>query len=168
MATPLNPSFLPNNKYEFVIERLPNFTFYVQGVLLPSITLGATQTPTPFTTVYTPSNQLTYEQLQITYIVDEDMLSWFELYSWMTNLGNPTSFDKLGILTSQPGKKNSITSDATLLIKTNSNNTNVEVKFVDIFPIELTGFQFSTSEAQDFQTTSATFAFTYMTATKLT
>jgi len=168
MAMPNNPSFLANNKYEFVIDRLPNFTFFVQGVVFPSITMNPVQTPTPYVPVFNPSNTLSYEQLQVTYVVDEDMTSWFEIYNWMTNLGNPTSLDKLGTLTTTPGKLNSVTSDASLLIKTNSNNDNVNVIFKDLFPVELTGFPMSSSEGQDFQTTTVAFAYTYFTAEKLT
>ena len=160
MATPPNTSFLSNNKYQFVIERLPNFTFFVQGINMPSITMSPVQQNTPYTAMYQPSNQLVYEQLQVTYVVDEDMTSWFEIYNWMTNLGNPVSLDKLGTLTTVAGKENSVTSDASLLIKTNSNNDNIDVKFYDIFPIELTGFSLSSAEGQDFQTTVATFAYT--------
>lgn len=165
---PTNLSFLANNKYEFVIERLPNFTFFIQGVVMPSITMDPVQTNSPYTAVYNPGNQLRYEQLQITYAVDEDMQSWFDIYTWMTNLGNPTSLDKLGTLTKVAGKENSVVSDASLLIKTNANNNNIDVKFYDLFPIELTGFSLSTSEGQDFQTTTATFAYTYMEVSKLT
>jgi len=168
MATPTNTSFLENNKYQFVIDRLPNFTFFVQGINMPSLTMNPVQTNTPYTQLYQPANQLTYEQLQVTYVIDEDMQSWFEIYNWMTNLGNPTSLDKLGILTTVAGKENSVVSDASLLIKTNSNNDNINVQFYDIFPMELTGFQMSSAEGQDFQTTSVTFAYTYFTATKLT
>jgi len=168
MATPSNTSFLANNKYDFVIERLPNFTFFVQGINMPSITMNPTQTTSPYTNIFNPGNILTYEQLQVTYIVDEDMKSWFEIYNWMTNLGNPTSLDKLGTLTKTSGKINSVTSDATLLIKTNSNNNNIRIKFYDLFPIELTGFTLSSAEGQDFQTTSVTFSYNYLEATTLT
>jgi len=96
------------------------------------------------------------------------MQSWFELYNWMTNLGNPETLNKLGTLTQVEGKLNSVKSDASLLIKTNSNNDNIEVRFYDLFPVELTGFNLSSAEGQDFPATSATFAYTYMEATKLT
>jgi len=168
MATPSNTSFLANNKYDFVIERLPNFTFFVQGINMPSITMSPTQTASPYTNIFNPGNILTYEQLQVTYIVDEDMKSWFEIYNWMTNLGNPTSLDKLGTLTKTAGKINSVTSDATLLIKTNSNNNNVRIKFYDLFPVELTGFTLSSAEGQDFQTTVVTFSYNYLEAKTLT
>lgn len=159
-----NKSFLSNNKYEFVIDRLPNIKFFSQTVNLPGISLSATSTPSPFVNLYNPGNQLTFEPLQISYIVDEDMKSWFELYTWMTNLGNPESLNKLGILTKVAGKNNSVMSDASLLIKTNANNPNIKISFRDMFPTDLQGVTFSSIEGQDFLTATATFTYTHFTA----
>lgn len=166
-SSPNNLSFLANNKYEFVIERLPNFQFFVQGINMPTITLGDTVTASPWVDLHTPSNKLIFEQLTMTYAIDEDMQSWFDLYTWMVNLGNPESLDKTGVLTRDPGRPNSVMSDATLFIKTNSNNPNIKVTFVDIFPVDLTGFQLSSSEGQDFQTSTVTFSYSYFQIEKL-
>ncbi len=165
---PTNKSFLSNNKFEFAISRLPNFTFFVQNISLPDISLSSSEIPTPLVRLKLPGNQLEYGQLAMTFIVDEDMQSWFELYDWMTNLGNPDSFDKRGSLTDQPGKNNSTTSDATLFIKTNSNNPNIVIDFKDIYPISLSELAFSSTETQEFITCSSTFAYSFYTAKKLT
>lgn len=162
-----NKSFLSNNKYEFVITRLPNVAFFLQGINIPNISLGTTITQTPFVQIPKPSNTLTFEPLNINYIIDEDMKSWFELYTWMTNLGNPESLNKLGILTNFPGKNNSVTSDATLFVKTNSNNLNIKFTFYDIFPTELNGVQLTSTEGQEFLTSTVTFSYTYYTAEKI-
>lgn len=167
MALTENKSFLPNNKYSFVINRLPNFTYFVQSVNMPSITLNPVVTNSPFVAINKPSNTLVFEQLQVTYVVDEDMASWFEIYDWVKAVGNPESTDKIGNLTTELGYRNSIVSDATLFIKTNSNNDNIKVTFKDMFPIELTGFPLNSAEGQDFQTTSVTFSYNYYTAEKL-
>ena len=45
---PANKSFLSDNKFEFVIKRLPNLTFFVQSVNLPGITLLNTTINNPF------------------------------------------------------------------------------------------------------------------------
>ena len=166
-TTPSNLSFLANNKYEFVIDRLPDFEFFVQSINFPTITLIDTVVQSPWVPVHSPGNNLNFEQLQITYAIDEDMKSWFDLYTWMVNLGNPESLDKTGILTRQPGRQNSVTSDATLFIKTNSNNVNLKVTFVDVFPVDLGGFQLSSIEGHDFQTSTVTFSYDYMKIEKL-
>lgn len=162
-----NKSFLSNNKYEFVITRLPNLVFFLQAINIPNITLGTTVTQTPFVQIPKPSNTLSFEPLTINYILDENMESWFEIYNWIVNLGNPEGLNKLGTLTKESGRKNSITSDATLLIKTNSNNSNIRFTFHDIFPTDLTGVQLTSTEGQEFLTSTITFSYTYYTAEKI-
>lgn len=162
-----NKSFLPNNKYEFVIRRLPNVVFFLQGINIPNISLGTTTTTTPFIQIPKPSNTMTFEPLTINYVIDENMESWFEIYNWMINLGNPESLNKIGNLTTEVGRRNSVTSDATLLIKTNSNNSNIKLTFHDMFPTELAGVQLTSTEGQDFLTSTVTFSYTYYTAEKI-
>ena len=78
-------------------------------------------------------------------------------------MGNPTSQNKLGNLTTDIGKSNSTVSDALLLVKSNSNNVNLKFSFKNIFPIELGSLQFTSTESQEFLTSSATFLYDYYT-----
>ena len=163
---PINKSFLSNNKFEFSIQRLPNFTFFVQSVNIPSLTLFDSRIASPFTRVQVPGNQIDYGELSLTVIMDEDFHAWFELYNWMTNLGNPESYDKRGTLTNTAGRINSVTSDASLIVKTNSNNPNFIINFKDVFPVSMSDLTFSTTESQDFLTISSTFSYTSYSARK--
>lgn len=165
-TTPVNKSFLSNNKFDFVLDRIPNFTFVVQSVNLPSLALQSTTVNTPFAQLSIPGSQLTFGQLTLSFIIDEDMQSWYELYSWMFTLGNPTSLNKRGNLTEEPGKINSVTSDGTLFIKTNSNNPSWKVNFVDMYPNDLGDITFSTTESQEFLTSTVTFNYTYYQVTR--
>jgi hypothetical protein len=160
-TTSINKSFLSNNKYELLFDRLPNTTFFLQSINLPSITLNSVITPTPFVQVNTPGNILSFEQLAITYIVDENMQGWRDIYSWITAMGNPTSKNKLGNLTTALGRSNSMVSNAVLLVKSNSNNVNLKFSFKNIFPTELGSLQFTSTETQEFLTSTATFFYDY-------
>lgn len=164
---PTNKSFLSNNKYQFVIERLPNLVFFLQSITLPSISLGTVVTANPMVQLVTPSNLLSFGTLSINYVLDENMQSWFEIYNWMVNLGNPESTNKIGNLTDIPGNKNSITSDASLLVKTNSNNANIKFTFFDIFPTDLGEVTFISTEGQDFLTSTITFSYTHYKASMI-
>ena len=165
---PVNKSFLSNNKFEFVLDRIPNFTFLVQSVNLPTISLSPTVVQTPFAPINLPGNILSYAQLSLTFMIDEEMQSWYELYNWMFQLGNPLTKDKTGTLTGIEGSDTNITSDATLIIKTNSNNPNWKVSFVDVFPIDLGEVTFSAIDSQDFLSSSVSFAYTYFTLSEIT
>jgi len=164
---PANRSFLSNNKFDFVLRRIPNFTYFVQAVNLPSLSLQSTTINTPFSALSVPGNQISFGTLSLTFIVDEDMQSWYELYNWIFKLGNPKSFDKRGGLKDNDELLNSVTSDATLFIKTNANNPNFKIEFYGVYPTELGDMQFSAVDNQDFITSTATFNYTYYEATNI-
>ena len=158
---PINRSFLSNNKFEFVLQRLPNFTFSVQSVNLPTMSLGSISVNSPYATVEIPGNTLSFGQLSLTFLVDEDMQSWYEIYWWMYQLGNPISLNKRGNLRDRDDVINSVTSDASLIIKTNANNPNWKVNFFGVYPTEIGEVTFSSVESQEFLTSTVTFNFTY-------
>ena len=120
-------------------------------------------TPTPFVQVNTPGNILSFEQLSVTFMVDENMQAWRDIYAWITAMGNPTSKNKLGNLTTALGRSNSMVSDAVLIVKSNSNNVNLKFSFKNIFPTELGSLQFTSTETQEFLTTTSTFFYDYYT-----
>jgi hypothetical protein len=153
----------PNNKYEFVIDRLPHVTFFIQSVVIPDVSLVGTQVPSPYVSVPIPGNILNYGELQVNYIMDEDMKAWREIYDWMYNLGNPESRNKIGDLTQTLGRRNSVTSDASLLVKSNANNPRVKFTFKDIFPTTLGGLTLSSNEGQEFITSTISFLYSHYT-----
>lgn len=159
--TPTNKSFLSNNKYEFVIDRLPHVTFFIQSIVIPDVSLNGTQVPSPYVSVPIPGNILNYGELQVTYIMDEDMKAWREIYDWMYNLGNPESQNKIGDLTQTPGRRNSVTSDASLLVKSNANNPRIKFTFKDMFPTNLGGVTLSSAEGQEFLTSTISFLYSH-------
>jgi len=166
-TVPTNKSFLSNNKFEFVLGRIPNFTFFVQGVNLPGMSLQSSSINTPFSAVSIPGNQITFGTLSLSFIVDEDMQSWYELYNWIIQLGNPKGYNKVGTLTGQPGSVTSTTSDATLILKSNANNPNFQFNFFDVYPTELGDMSFTTTDNQEFVTSTATFNYGFYEAVRI-
>jgi len=166
-TVPTNKSFLSNNKFEFVLGRIPNFTFFVQGVNLPGMSLQSSSINTPFSAVSIPGNQITFGTLSLSFIVDEDMQSWYELYNWIIQLGNPKGYNKVGNLTGQPGSVTSTTSDATLILKSNANNPNFQFNFFDVYPTELGDMSFTTTDNQEFVTSTATFNYGFYEAVRI-
>lgn len=159
---PTSRSFLSNNKFEFVLNRIPNLTFYVQGINLPGITLTSTIVTSPTTALSIPGNIISFSEIQLSFIVDEDMQSWYEIYDWMWQLGNPEGFDKRGTLDGPVGSSTDIFCDGSLVIKTNSNNPNKKITFHHMYPTDLAELTFTTVDTgQDFITSGATFAYSY-------
>ena len=89
-----------------------------------------------------PGDKLVYGDLNITFMVDEDMENYLQLYQWITSLGYPESlsqFDELKdtdrLLPEQPRSGDAFNerSDATLMILNSDYNPSVKIKFKDVF-----------------------------------
>jgi len=145
---PDNINFLSPLGFRFTLSRAPNLNFFVTDVNIPSLTLGFIETPTPFKILEFPGDRLDYGDLSVTFRVDEDFQNYLEIHNWIRALGFPNSFGEYKKLTdAQPGKKDTVYSDATLVVMNSAMIPNIEVKFEDIFPIAIGDINFTTTDS---------------------
>jgi hypothetical protein len=164
---PSNINPLSPNGFMFSIQRLPTLNFFCQQVNLPGAILGEPEFANPFSKQPIPGETLTYDQLQVQFLVDEQMLNYKSIYNWILALGFPTGYEEYAkflsederLVTSELAKNYS---DATLSIL-GSNNTIVEtVLFVDLFPISIDTLTFqSTNQDVNYLIGNATFRYGY-------
>ena len=158
-------NFLSLSGFKFNIKRLPNVSFFVQGVNIPGVTMNADETPTPFTTIYRVGDRLTWDDLTLTIRSDEDLESFDEIYKWMvaaTKAGGFAGYQTL--VDSDDG----LYSDATLTILNSKKNSNKILTFIDIFPITLGGINMDvTSSDMSYATFDVTFKYNTYTITSL-
>ena len=146
---PLLPTY-----YQFSISRLPGVNYFCQTASLPSLTLSQVQFPTRFSTIQSPS-KLTFDELTITFVVDEGINNWMEIYKWMRSTTNVDSFDEY-----RPDNEQSAT--ANLLILNSSKHPKINVTFNSLYPITLSALDF-TSTGMDPEPLQATCSFSYRT-----
>lgn len=144
---PDNLNFLSPLKFDFVINKLPHVNFFCQSVLLPAVTLGTAEVPTPFVKMPNPGTHIDFTEFQVSFRVDEQMQSYLELYNWTRALGFPETFDEYKTLSDTDRRKNplgdgDIMSDATLIIHNSAAQPNLKVKFVGLFPSTLSELMF--------------------------
>ena len=107
---------------------------------------------------------LTFESLSLSFIVDEDLQNYIEMYNWMTALGFPRDFSQFRALQKPvedaSGKEDSKYSDLTIILHTNKSNPNYRVVFSDLFPTSLSSIQLdATPTGMDPIVVDATFNF---------
>jgi hypothetical protein len=166
---PDNINFLSPLGFKFTLLRFPNVNFYVTDVNLPSLSLGSAQVSTPFKTLEFSGDHLEYGDLQITFMVDEDMQNYLEIYNWITAISYPESFTQYKALKDKPkGDKEGIYSDATLYILNSSMMPNIEVSFQDIFPVSLGDMSFTSKDSDvNYITNTVTFKYKIFKVKKL-
>ena len=192
MATPTSPlsrqpdnlDYLSPTQFKFNIHQLPKVEFFCTAANVPAINLGEAIFPTPYKQIPVMGDTLTYDNLSISFIVDENLENYIELHEWLTAIGFPkdreqfTTFrssiadspvitqgvsDDRGLTTGSSQLSTSargMFGDAILTILTNKNNPVVEVRFQDLFPVALGALDF-TQTASDVEYISVTADFSY-------
>lgn len=155
-SIPENTNFLLQNRFLFSLTRCPTMTYFLQRVNLPSISIGiSTQSnPTPID-IRLPGNRFQFEDLQVSFPIDENMLNYKEIFNWMQGLA-PYS-DNISEL-----KDMHKSSDAVLYILNSQYNPIISYKFYNIFPTFLSGLDFDvTLNDTDVVVASAVFTYTH-------
>jgi len=164
---PSNISPLSPNGFMFSIKRLPQINFFCQQVNLPGITLGAPEFGNPFQVQPIPGETLTYDTLDVQFLIDENMQNYRAIYNWIVALGFPETYSQyINFIdnnafaqTSELAKNDS---DATLIIFCENNKPVQTVQFHDTFPVSITSLTFqSTNQDVNYLVGNATFRYGY-------
>ena len=167
-------------QFKFQLTKLPKVEYFTTACNIPGISLNATVQPTPLADIPLPGDTLTFSDLEITFLVDENLENYREIHGWMYGIGFPkarTQFSSFrrdeaqtfptaesvkGDVTN-PGKPSGVQAmygDATLTVMSAKNNPVIEVRFSDLYPVSLSGLSFNQQET-DVTYLTATATFTY-------
>ena len=138
------------------------FQFFVSRVAHPGAQNAAAETPfSRLGGVPMPGNSMTYGELSMDVLLDEDFRSYIEIYDWMLRHVNEEQIaDRVGYGSSQ----DPIPSYADIHITAlNSNNgKNVEFRYKDCVPVSIGDINFDAqNQGVDFITFPASFRFSY-------
>jgi len=164
---PQNINPLSPNGFNFTVLKLPSITFFCQQANLPGLTFGEPAFANPFASVPLPGDHITYDTLNVNFLIDETMTNYKAIWNWIIALGFPQSYDQYVsfVNSDQSGVLNELAknySDATLEILGSSNKAVATVQFVDVFPVSLDSIMFqSTNQDVPYLVGTATFRYSY-------
>ena len=180
---PTKLDYASPTQFKFSILKLPKVEYFCTSVNIPGINLGDATQATSLKNIPLPGDKLTYEPLQMTFLVDENLENFQEIHGWLVGLGFPRDHNEFqNLLTAgtdrfpsqstsqstEPGKVKFSAADtggtfsaATLTVLSSKNNAQVEVRFRDVFPTGLTGLQYD-QQAADVDYLTATVSFQYL------
>ena len=150
-------------QFKFIINQLPKVEFFTTAVNVPGISSADVLMNTPFKSIPQMGTNLTYENLSVTFLVDEYLENYKSLHYWLIAIGFPKNREQFStfrgntsnspITTSgtsqdigdvQPSTSaRGMFSDATLTILSNKNNPIVEIRFQDLYPLNIGALEFN-------------------------
>jgi hypothetical protein len=149
MSVPEQYNELRDINFKMVLDDLPNVEYYTQDVSLPAMSLDAPRMASPYIDWQTGGSKMSFEPLNLTFIVDEDLKNVVELYKWMYKIQ----------LTNEPEK---YFKSSTLHILDGNKETTTRIYFRNMIITNVSGFQLSSksSEATPIDTT-VSFVYSY-------
>jgi len=125
----------PNN-YQLTFQRLPGVMFHLQNVTLPSMTISEIDLPNPMVEMMIASSGISYDNLSISFMVDEGFYNWQEIYDWMKDIWHPEN--------GSTGDIRDQVSEAYLHILSNNGNPIREIIFHNCWPTVLSAIEMTT------------------------
>jgi len=176
--------YATGTQWRIAFNRIPKTTWFCTAANIPGISLGEASYPTPMADMFVAGDKLTFETLNITFLVDEELQNYRELWEWIVGMGAPVSHSQWttgltkgdGLTTTfsavgtddniNPRQKSTSTeknlySDATLIVYNSKNMPKVNVKFKDMFPTSLSALEYS-QDLTDVEYFKASASFRYL------
>ena len=161
-----NRNFLSPVGFKFSLAKEPKVAFFCNSARIPEITLSLNTQPSYLKDIDVPGDKLTYGDLSLRFLVDENMENYMAIHTWLTGLGFPETTqqykDLISItndITALQDSKRAF-SDGSLYILNSNYNTTAVVKFKDLFPVSLSSLEFDATQT-DIQYFTADVAFKY-------
>ena len=170
MTQPSTTNFLSQLGFRLVALRFPEVEYFLQRVNIPGLNLGYAQRFTPFA-MDPRSGDLTYNNLSLSFKIDEDLKNYLSIHQWITALGFPQNFQQYRELALRNTifsnfEEGEITSDLRLTLLNNKHNPIYNLDFISAFPISLGDIQLSSTDSDvQYLTAETSFVYTYYTIT---
>ena len=144
-----NRNFLSPVGFKFTLAKYPKISFFSNSARIPELSLGTAIQPSYLKDIDVPGEKLTYGDLTIRFLVDENMKNYMAVHNWLKGIGFPETPQQFkDQTTDEDGLRDEkeVFSDGSLHIL-NSNFQDVAiVKFNDLFPVALTSLEFDATE----------------------
>jgi hypothetical protein len=158
-------NYLSPLEFRATIKRLPNVQFFLQRSTIPNVSQNPVEQSSPFNRIYHSADKLQYSNFDFTFIVDERMNNYLEIFNWMKLATFPEAYDQFKTI---KNSEEGIYSDITVQILNSHKNADIEVKFVNCFPISLSDIILDTSQPDVlYPEVTATFQYDYFDITRL-
>ena len=171
-----NRNFLAPVGFKFNLKRSPGVAFFCNTANIPDLNFGVANQPTYLRDIPTPGDKIDFGDLNLRFLVDEDLTNFMEIQNWIRGLGFPESiqefrdFEASGQQPKPPYGQagHDIYSDGTLQILSSNLIAKFNVNFKDLWPYSLTTLNFDATDTDiEYFTASVSFKYTIYNLTDL-
>lgn len=149
------PNFLNPSSFVLTLDSqsYSGAEFTIQTMILPDVSVEEAPLQFKQINVGRAGDKINFGTFEISYLIDEDLLNYKEIFDWMKSLVET----KHSTATSSDHYR-----DMTLTVMNSANNVTKQIKFVDAYPTSLSSIPFDiTTTDVEYLTAVATFQYSY-------
>ncbi len=170
-----NRNFLSPNGFRFALRRSPQAAFFCNQANIPDMTLGVATQATYLKDIPVPGDKIEFGDLNLRFLVDEDLGNYMEIQKWIRGLGYPDNLSEFEGLESQAeifGRyskdQDNIYSDGTLSVLSSNLVPKFQIFFTNLFPYSLSTMTFDATQSdQEYFTADVSFKYAIYTITDM-
>jgi len=162
-----NRNFLSPTGFKFILKRSPKVAFFCNQANIPDLNLGIAIQSNYLRDIPTPGDKIEFGDLNLRFLVDENLENFMEIQKWIRGLGYPESVQEFRDLASggiikapYVQDRQDIYSDGTLQVLSSNLVAKFNVNFKDLFPYSLATLTFDATDT-DIQYFTADVSFKY-------
>ena len=158
--------YAQNSQFRVIFPNFPISEYFCTEINVPGVTMAQVERPSSLSNIPMVGDTLAYENFTMTFIVDEELRNFQEIYDWMVNMGFPYAHSqyKSKERTDRLERKGDrvLYDDLIITILSSKNNPVVRCKLFEAFPISLSGLTYTqTNPDVEYLTCSVEFAYMY-------
>ena len=158
--------YAQSSQFLVTLGNFPLAQYFCTTLTLPGVSVGRIDAGTSLANIPMVGDLMTFEDFTMTFMVDETLANYREIFNWLVNIGAPsnhTQFNKLSRAdgVDMTGDRN-LYSDIVITILSSKNNPLIRTTMYDAFPLSLSGLTYTTQETDAvYLTADVTFAYTH-------
>ena len=78
-----------NNQFKIYLPIFPTTEWFVVRANIPGVSMSQASQYTPFVDVAVVGDKLQYDNFNMSFVVDESLENYMEMYNWVKNIGFP-------------------------------------------------------------------------------
>jgi len=168
-STPLSQNFLSPLNYRFLLKRAPALNFYVQKINIPSVRTTPVGVQNRFAETFHHADEMEFDNLEVTFKVDEALENYMEVYNWMRGLAkpdNPMEYQRLNAGNRMEGL--GLYSEIVVILLSSVKKPIYEFVFRNCMPIALSDMILDTTDDEvNYVTCTATFRYDLFDITRI-
>jgi len=144
--------YAQNSQFRVSFPNYPKVEYFCSAITIPGISLTAVDRPTSLANIPMVGDTVTYENFDMTFLVDEKLENYREIYDWMINIGFPDNHaqfrnqerrDQSGM---QRLGDRELYDDLMITVLSSKNNPVVRLRLYEAWPVQLGGLEYTQTE----------------------